>query len=135
MKAVVRIKGRFCGEKCFPSLNDYLAEVGRHPRAGGEYKRRYEMIANNAIRHCLGRWKPEGRITLHYTFYEPEKGKRRDHMNVFAMFDKVFQDSLQACGIIPDDGPGYVDGNQITHRFIYVSGEPMVEIGIEETDC
>ena len=128
----VTVKGCFHGDKCFPSLNDYLAEIGRHPRAGGEFKRKYEMVANNAIRRCLKRWKPNGKITLHYTYYEPEKGKKRDHMNIHALFDKVFEDSLTACGIIPDDDPAHVDGNQITHEFVYTSDAPKVEIEIEE---
>lgn len=44
------IKGRFFGDKTFPSLNNYLAEVGRNPKAGGRLKRQYVMIATNAIR-------------------------------------------------------------------------------------
>lgn len=35
------IKGRFFGDKTFPSLNNYLAEVGRNPKAGGRLKRQY----------------------------------------------------------------------------------------------
>lgn len=131
----VTVKGKYFGNYCFPSLNNYLAEMGCHPQKGGRFKRQYEIVANNAIRRCLGRWKPEGRITLHYTFYEPKKGNKRDHMNVFSLFDKVFEDSLQACGVIPDDNPKYIEGNLITHRFVYTSGEPMVEIEIEELGC
>ena len=95
-KVLVTVKGAFHGDKCFPSLNDYLKEMGTHPQAGGKFKKKYENIANTFIRRCLKRWKAQGQITLHYRFYEPEKGVKRDHMNVFTMFDKVFQDSLQA---------------------------------------
>lgn len=132
MKVIVT--GKHYGNYCFPSLNNYLSEMGRHPQAGGKFKKDFEMISNNAIRRCLGGWKPKGRITLHYTFFEPKKGIKRDHMNVFSLFDKVFQDSLQACGIIPDDSPKYVDGNLITHKFEYTDGNPMVEIEIEELE-
>ena len=133
-RVLVVVKGEFCGDKCFPSLNDYLKEMGTHPQAGGKFKKKYEMIANNAIRRCLKRWKAQGRITLHYRFYEPAKGVKRDHMNVFTMFDKVFQDSLQACGVIPNDSPQYVDGSRITHEFFYTSEMPKVEIEIEEVE-
>jgi len=119
-------------DKTFPGLNDYLGECARHPKAGGRIKRDYEMLACNAIRRSLKRWKPEGLITLHYRFYEPNKGQIRDHMNVFSFCDKVFQDALVACRIIPDDSPKYVDGNRITHQFFYTGSNPYIEIEIEE---
>lgn len=122
------IKGAFYGDKCFPSLNDYLAEMGRHPRAGNEMKRQFKIIASNAIRRGLKRQKPSGAIILHYRFYEPAKGQKRDRMNVFAFADKVIEDALQDCKVIPNDGPDIV--KNATHDFF--TGEPAIEVEIEE---
>ena len=130
----VVISGAYYKEKTFPSLNDYLNEVGTNPKVGGKLKGQYMMIANNAIRRSLKRWKPKGRITLHYRFYEPKGGQVRDHMNVFSFFDKVFQDSLVKLQVIKNDSPDYVDGNQITHKFYYTSKAPYVEVEIEEIE-
>jgi hypothetical protein len=128
----VIISGIYYKGKTFPSLNDYLAECGKNPKAGGKLKSDYMMIANNAIRRGLKRWKPRGKITLAYRFYEPKKGQIRDNMNVFSFFDKVFQDALVKCGVIQDDSPDYVDGNFITHKFYYTSKTPWVEVDIIE---
>ena len=54
---VFTIRGAFCGDKCFPSLNQYIAELGRNPRCGAKYKKQYVMIATNAIRRDMGRFK------------------------------------------------------------------------------
>lgn len=124
------IKGRFYGEKTFPSLNDYLHECGKNPKAGGRLKKDCMMIASNAIRLQLKRFKVHNPIIIHYTFYEPSKGQIRDYMNVFSMADKIIQDSLQQCKVIPNDGPDWVKNT--THDFFYTDGEPRIEVVIEE---
>lgn len=95
-------------------------------------KRKYEKIACDAVRACSRGFKAHGPVTLRYTFYEPESGQKRDHMNVFAFADKVIQDALQKCGIIRDDSPEYVDGSQILHTFKYTKGMPRIEIEVIE---
>ena len=75
---VFTIRGAFCGDKCFPSLNQYIAELGRNPRCGAKYKKQYVMIATNAIRRDMGRFKTDKPVILHYTFAEPRKGAMRD---------------------------------------------------------
>ena len=128
-----KIEGRYwINEKTFPSLNDYIHELGRNPKAGGQMKRKYEKIACDALRSFLRGKKCTGLITLHYRYYEPEKGARRDHMNIHAFADKVIQDAMQKCGIIPDDSPRYVNGSKITHEFFYTCGMPRIEVEIEE---
>ena len=127
------IQGKYWkNEKTFPSLNDYIHELGRNPKAGGAMKRKYEKIACDAVRACCKGFKAHGPVTLHYTFYEPETGQKRDHMNVFAFADKVIQDALQKCGIIRDDSPEYVDGSQILHTFRYTKGMPRIEVEVIE---
>lgn len=41
-----KIEGRYWkGEKTFPSLNDYIHELGRNPKAGARIKSKFEGIA------------------------------------------------------------------------------------------
>lgn len=124
------IRGAFCGDKTFPSLNQYLSEMGKNPKAGGRYKKQYVMIATNAIRRDLKRWKTSRPVILHYLFAEPVKGQKRDRMNVFSLADKFIEDALRDCKIIPDDGPKYV--LNCTHDFIETEGEPYIQVIIEE---
>ena len=126
------IRGTFCGDKTFPSLNQYLAEIGRNPKAGGRYKKEYVMIATNAIRRDLKRWKTTKPVILHYLFAEPQKGQKRDRMNIFSAADKFIEDALRDCGVIPDDGPEYV--LNCTHEFVEVSVVPYIEVRIEEVE-
>lgn len=126
------IRGTFCGDKTFPSLNQYLAEIGRNPRAGGRYKKQYIMIATNAIRRDLKHFHTDKPVVLHYTFAEPRKGQKRDFGNIFALADKFVEDALRDCNIIPDDNPAYV--RNFTHDFIYTDGEPYIRVEIEEVE-
>lgn len=126
------IKGCFCGDKTFPSLNQYIAELGRNPKAGGRYKKQYVMIASNAIRRDLKRWKTSKPVILHYTFAEPKKGIKRDFGNIFSCADKFIQDALRDCKVIPDDNPRYVIN--FTHEFIYTDGTPYIRVEIEEVE-
>lgn len=126
------IRGAFCGDKTLPSLNQYLAEIGRNPKAGGRYKKQYVMVITNAIRRDLKRWKTNKPVILHYTFAEPAKGAKRDFGNVFALADKFVEDALRDCRVIPDDNPHYV--RNFTHQFLYTNGEPYIAVEIEEVE-
>ena len=126
------IRGAFCGDKCFPSLNQYLAEIGRNPKCGGKYKRQYIMIATNAIRRDLKRFKTDKPVILHYTFAEPYKGNKRDRGNIFSLADKFIEDALRDCKVIPDDSPQYV--RNFTHKFIYTDETPYIRVEIEEVE-
>ena len=126
------IRGAYCGDKTLPSLNQYLQEIGTHPKAGGRYKKQYLMVIINAIRRDLKRFKTEKPIILHYTFAEPKNGQKRDRMNVFSLADKFIEDALQECGVIKDDDPEHV--LNCTHDFIYTDGEPYITVEIEEID-
>lgn len=129
---VFTIRGAFCGDKCFPSLNQYIAELGRNPRCGAKLKRQYVMIAVNAIRRDLGRFKTTKPVILHYIFAEPRRGAKRDYGNIFALADKFIEDALRDCKIIPDDNPRFV--RNFTHEFIYTDGEPYIRVEIEEVE-
>lgn len=127
----VVIKGAFYGDKTLPSLNDAIAEYSRHPKAGGKMKADCKWICIGAIREHLKRWKVTNPpIILHYKFYEPNRGQRRDVLNIFSWADKCFEDALQDCKVIEKDNPDWVIN--ATHEFFYTDGEPYIKIEIEE---
>ena len=74
------IRGKFYKGHCFPGLNEYIKEIGKNPKAGNRMKQEYQMIACNAIRIGLKRFKTDKPIILHYVFKEPKKGNKRDRM-------------------------------------------------------
>ena len=125
-----RIEGAFHGEKCFPGLNDLLHEAERHPQAYNRMKRQYQMLAVNAIRRDLRGWAAKGKISLHYTFGEPEKGAKRDYDNIAAAGRKIINDALVKAGIIHDDAPKYLGYG--SNQFVYTKGTPFIEVEIEE---
>ncbi len=129
IKQAFYIKGAYYKTHTFPGLNEYIAQLGRHPKAGNRMKQEMMMVAINAIQTTLGRWKTEKPVILHYQFCEPIKGRKRDVMNVFAFADKVIEDALVKVGTIPDDNPAYVKNT--THEFVYGS-EPYILVCIEE---
>lgn len=124
------ISGTYYKDRTFPGLNEYIAELGRNPHAGGRLKRDYMMIASHAIRRDLKRYKADRPVILHYCFYEPVKGHKRDVMNVFSFADKVIEDALVKCGVLSDDDPSHM--RNTTHEFVYTSGVPCIEVTIEE---
>lgn len=129
----ITIRGCYHGNRTFPSLNDYLAEVGRNPKAGNKMKADFIKVTISAIRRCLRGYTVEHPpVVLHYKFYELKKGKRRDVMNIFSFADKVVEDALVDCGVMKDDNPDWVENT--THEFFWIDpkNEPYFEILIEE---
>lgn len=124
------IYGQFYKEKTLPSLNDYLQEIGRNPKAGNRMKQDYMNIVVNSVRKGLARQKVEKYpCVIHYRFYEPNK-RLRDVGNVAALADKFIEDALVKCGVLEDDSPKYVEN--IDFEFHYISGTPYIEVEIEE---
>lgn len=128
----VTIRGCYYNSRTLPSLNDYLQEIGRNPRAGGKFKDGYMKICINAIRRCLKGWVVEHPpVILHYEFHESKRGKRRDVMNIFSCADKFFEDALVKSGVLHDDSPDWVANT--THEFYWEdTTEPWIQIDIEE---
>lgn len=125
------IKGEYYGDKTFPSLNDYLQEVARNPKDGNQMKRKFMNIVINSVRKGLGRQKVTNPpVIIHYKFYEPSKGQKRDVMNIFSVVDKFVEDALVKCGVLEDDNPKFVANT--THEFYYTDEVPFIEIEIEE---
>lgn len=127
----VVIKGTYYNTKrTFPDLNDYIHECAKHPHKGAKIKRDYQMIASNAIRTQLPRLKVSNPIVIHYRFYEADK--QRDKGNIFSFADKVFEDALQACGVISNDG--WTQISNFTHEFYVDKNNPRIEIFLEEIE-
>lgn len=114
-------------------IDDLMAkanETARHPQMGAKMKRDYQMIVCNAIRTQLPRLTITNPIIIHYNFYEPDK--QRDKGNIFSFADKVFQDALQKCGVIKNDGWKEIDN--FTHDFYVDKKNPRIEIFLEEIE-
>ena len=118
----------FTIEGTMPSLNEYLAQVGRKPQLGGKLKRDYMDIASWCIRRDLRKYKAEKPIIIHYMFFE--SNMKRDHDNVFCFASKCIQDALQACKVIKNDG--WNDVLNFTHTFQLDRDNPRIEVYIEE---
>ena len=69
-------------------------------------------------------------IVIHYRIYA--KDKRRDRMNIASAFDKSFEDALQKCGLIDNDGWNNV--LNATFEFYIDKENPRVEITITEVE-
>lgn len=131
----VVITGNYFNSKTFPSLNNLLAEYGYSPQRGNSMKRKFMNICNDEIRMQLRGYKAQRPIILHYRYIEPRDGHYRDCPNIHSFFSKVFCDSLQLCGVIPNDNPIFLLNE--THDFFYLRenfGEPYIEVYIEEID-
>ena len=128
----VTIRGEYYGNRTMPSLNDYLNEVGRNPKAGNKFKHDYSKPMISAIRRCLRGWKvTKPPIILHYKYHELKKGKRRDITNIHSLVAKFFEDVLQEVGVIENDNPDWIIG--FTADFEWLDkGEPYIEIEFEE---
>ena len=61
----VVIEGNYYGSKTFPSLNNLLAEYGRHPKGGGAMKRKFEKICCDEIRMQLPGYTAKNPIILY----------------------------------------------------------------------
>ena len=120
-------------------LNELLA--GRVFKPGNKangFKGRYvNAVKQNNDRQCifyireqLKGVKIEKPIAIHYDIYAQDK--RHDRMNIASATDKSFQDALQLCGIIKNDG--WDDVIDITFNFYLDRENPRTEITITEKE-
>ncbi len=114
-----------------PSLNNYIAACGKSPIVGSRMKQDYMKIANWQIRSQLHRLAIRRPIKIHYVIYEVNR--KRDFMNVLSFADKVIEDSLQACGVIPNDNQEWVRGVSVDFKIDYK--HPRIEVTLEEICC
>jgi len=127
----ITIRGEYFGSRTLPSLNDYLAEIGKNPKAGNKFKADYQKPIIGAIRRCLRGWTVTNPpVILHYHYYEKKKGKRRDISNIHALCAKFAEDAMQIAGVIENDNPDWISG--FTADFDWIESDPYIEIEIEE---
>ena len=121
----------FTIEGTMPSLNEYLAEMGRNPRAGGRLKREYVNMIIQYLRLSEYRhYQATKPVVIHYVFYEPNM--KRDHDNVASCASKFIQDALRDMEVIADDGWKQV--LNYTHDFYLDRNNPRIEVYIEEIE-
>ncbi len=130
----ITIRGEYFGSRTLPSLNDYLAEIAKNPKAGNKFKADYQKPIISSIRRCLRGWKvTHPPVILHYKYYEIKKGKRRDISNIHALCAKFAEDAMQLAGTIENDNPDWIEN--FTTEFHWLDdpkAEPYIEIEIEE---
>ena len=117
--------------KTFPGLNDLLHEAERHPMSYNKMKKNFELIAINAIRVGLRRWKPKGVVIPHYVFGEPLKGHKRDYDNIASAGRKIINDALVRSGYLEDDSPQFLEYG--TNTFVYTL-VPYIKVYLEEKE-
>jgi Holliday junction resolvase RusA-like endonuclease len=92
-----------------PGLNEYIAaERG----GGGKYraaamKRDAEQLVGLCARSQLRGVQFSAPVTMHYTWYEPNRRRDKDNIS-FAR--KFIQDALVKAGILPGDGWACIEG-------------------------
>lgn len=128
---VLKLKGCYYGNNCFPSLNNLIAEATRHPLAYGRLKKQLEFVVINAVRLQLRGYKATKQVQLHFEFGERDKGVKRDYDNILASASKIICDGLVKAGVLQDDAPKYLLPS--TCEFHYVR-EPYINIFIREVE-
>ena len=116
-----------------PSLNQFIhAERQRTPRGftkGAVMKKEWQKYVVSCIRKQL-RVKIKKPICVHYYYYEQDI--KRDIGNVHAFCQKVVEDALQDCAVIPNDNQYYIP--KFTADFYIDPVNPRVEVVLEELD-
>lgn len=113
-------------------LNEVLNGVHydyRTKRIVNPVKKRNDELMIKQIRFKL-KDKITTPIVIHYAFYC--KDNRRDRMNVASAADKSFEDALQKCRKIANDG--WSDVLNATFEFHVDKANPRIEITITEVD-
>ena len=114
-------------------LNELLAGRLFNPRL----KRYVNYVKQNNDKQCIFYIREQLRgihiskpVVIHYDFYCQDK--RHDRMNIASATDKSFQDALQRCGVIKNDG--WDDVLNCTFNFFVDKENPRTEIKITEIE-
>lgn len=112
-----------------PGLNEIISADRAHAQVGARLKRETLDMVSLCIR-AAGLKPVEQPVVIHYRFYEPNR--RRDVGNVLAGADKVIEDALVKCGILPDDGQKWV--RNIVPWFGVDGENPRIEVTLKEIE-
>lgn len=108
-----------------PGLNEYQNACRRHPLNGAQMKKN----AMRSICTYLSPIKCE-KFPVQLEIFYTEPNKRRDIDNVTGFGNKAILDALQHAGIIPDDGPKFV--NKLTTMVRYETGVETITVWVHE---
>lgn len=109
------------------SLNEYIDECRRNPRAGNRMKREAEELVIWSAKASL-RGKIPTPCVMHYTWYEPNR--KRDLDNISGFGHKVIQDALVKAKYLPGDGWAHIRG--IRDDYQVDRKNPRIEVTFEE---
>jgi len=111
-----------------PGLNEYTKANRTNKYVAAKFKREAEGLigyyANRAKRKSDPVIAP---VTLHYTWYEPNKKRDKDNI---AFARKFIQDALVSAGILENDGWAQIEG--FSDSFEVDKANPRVEVEIRE---
>lgn len=127
MEYYVTVSGQLSG------LNELLAGriyIPKNKRYVNRVKQNNDRQCIFYIRQSLRGVKIEKPIAIHYDIYAQDK--RHDRMNIASATDKSFQDALQLCGVIKNDG--WDDVIDITFNFYLDRENPRTEVTITEKE-
>ena len=127
MEYYVTVLGQLSG------LNELLAGriyIPKNKRYVNRVKQNNDRQCIFYIREQLKGVKIEKPIAIHYDIYAQDK--RHDRMNIASATDKSFQDALQLCGVIKNDG--WDDVIDITFNFYLDRENPRTEVTITEKE-
>ena len=114
--------------RTFPGFNDYTGAINHNRFVGAQMKKKYERIANEAIRAQLKGIKIDKKVFIEYTYYETDKRRDKSNINAFAV--KIIEDALQDCGVLKNDGWDDVAG--YSQHFKIDKNNPRIEVLIRE---
>lgn len=124
MEYKIIIEGRF------PSLNEFIEANRIHKQKGNNMKRNDQRTISIYLQQQHRKLHIDKPVTLHYTFYEPNK--KRDLDNISSYFHKIFQDALVLCGVLHNDSWHYITG--FSDEFYVDSKRPRIEVVIRECE-
>ena len=108
--------------------NRYQLNLNQYNQWYYQLRGKIKKIFKEQVKDSLG-FSFSGEIEIYYEYYAPDK-RIRDLMNVIAVADKFFQDTLTQYGCIEDDNTKIV--KKVTCKYMGVDTEnPRIEATIK----
>lgn len=115
--------------KRLPGLNEYIAAERTNKYKAAGMKRDAETLIGLCARQQLHGIHFAGRVTMRYTWREPNRKRDKDNI---AFARKFIQDALVKIGVLQGDGWDWVDG--FSDSFEVDQENPGVTIVITEVE-
>ena len=108
--------------------NRYQLNLNQYNQWYYQLRGKIKKIFKEQVKDSLG-FSFSGEIEIYYQYYAPDK-RTRDLMNVIAVADKFFQDTLTQYGCIEDDNTKIV--KKVTCKYMGIDREnPRIEATIK----